>query len=1230
MKMKKCFLIPILVVVLLSTFLVTILPVLGATPATASTQAASLITSSTARLNGIITDDGGEPCLARFRYRSVFSGDITSIDDFEWGNDGDDIDTSGGDIIWTKIVAGTSTAKISTDQKVSGTRSLKLYRDGTNSAQATFSYAAADGQTYRFRIRKSDLTSFTFRRGNGTHVIYFEVGSSEIIYYWDGSYHDTGYSVEVDTWCLFELTNVNFTTGTYDIYFNGSLIKSGATMATSAAQSGILSFANLGGTGDIYIDDIGGWTLTEWQNTLVTDSTYYEDIADLTLGTEYVFQTQAKNSAGEGVWSASAYFETLLIIVPVAISQPASGIDVDSARLNGKIEDDGGALCEARFRWGGKCQNLDNIDGIGGYNETNPVIPCGAVSEWDEYIREIGNVLYEPGDVGKEYKIFYSGYIPPYVQDEVYVGYAYSSDGKIWTKAGKVITRSLEDPWVINVGDIYYLYAEDKEGGGTEIRKYHSADCEIWTDDGVVLSPVGATWESQDVDSPIVWKEGDTWYMLYEGRASGQEGAVGLATSTDGADWTREETNPVFEGTNITWATHLSPDCITKIGSTYYLAYHGYDGAAWRVGLATSTDLLEWVDKGSFLAMVNSFENSDSTFLFDTEYVIFGSTTASGIYRSYPIYLNITDWQNTLETDGTYYEDIVGLDSGTDYIFQTQAQNSAGEGDWSASAYFLTMPAAPTNVSATDGDHTDKVVVTWTKSDGATGYKVYEGDNLLDTLDDVAAYDDTFAPAPTITAGSTIASDGSSTAHVSLELSGTSTNNGAPRTYKVKAFNDSGDSPDSDTDTGYRGVGELAYQWQVSTGDSDENYENIVGGTTENYDYSDAPAPSVTAGNATASDGTSGAHVTLTVNNHAANNGDGRWFQCVLTAEGAVSQDSTADRGYRGTDTLGFQWWKSATDLDADYSVIEGATTNPYNDTEGVVEPDGRYYLCAVNMTGAVSQNSTADRGYKLVIVAPNVTAHDTTGITSTSGILHGEIINTGNENPDTVGFEWGYSAGNYSHNWTDMGDFGLEAFSHTISGLSMITTVFWRAFAINSGGTGYSVAMNFTTLALPLAPTNFTIIQVGYNSYNISWTMGIAASTTIVRASETGYPDGVTDGYPIYSGNSTWVIVTGLDPNMTTYYFRAWSENDYGYSLDYAEAILENPLGIAQLLFALGLFGFALWKKGWIRTILSLCVIMWGTFAMPYDVKIAAPLIAVGTILFVSSILDIRKGGDK
>ncbi len=674
--------------------------------------------------------------------------------------------------------------------------------------------------------------------------------------------------------------------------------------------------------------------------------------------------------------------------------------------------------------------------------------------------------------------------------------------------------------------------------------------------------------------------------------------------------------------------------------------------------------------------------------------------------------------------EGTYGLSITGLDPATTYYIQAFGKNSAGYGYGDVVSQ-LTAPAAPTNIAATDGDYTDKVVITWTKSDGATGYKIYRDDALIDTLGDVATYDDTGADAPTITPGSAVASDGSSTAHVALSVEGESANVGTTHTYKVVAFNDGGDSPDSDTDTGYRGVGELSYQWyrssgtgdsdfsvigggttdpyndtgapaptitpgnaiasdgsstdyvalsingesanvgesryyyctlsatgassqstthdsgyrgvgeltyqwQRSSGDSDADYENISGATTESYNDEGAPAPTVTPGNAIASDGASTSYVILDLEGEQGNAGDGRYFRCILNADGATEQTTGSDRGYRGTGSLTYQWYRSAADSDDNYSIITGATSVPYHDTDGVIEPDGRYYCCQVDMAGAEAQNSTSDRGYKLAIVIPTVNASNATSITGSSAILHGEITDTGNENPDTIGFEWGYSSGNYTASWTDTGNFSVGSFTHTISGLPSNTQIFWRAFAINSAGQGNSTELDFATLALPLAPTDFVITQVGYNTYNISWTMGISADTTVIRASETGYPEDASDGYLVYSGNGTSVIITGVNPDMSTYYYAAWSHNIYGYSQDCAQAILGNPLGIPQILFAVGLCGFALWKKSWIRALLSACIIIWGVFAMPYDIKIATPLITVGTILFIMSILSIIKGERK
>jgi len=222
----------------------------------------------------------------------------------------------------------------------------------------------------------------------------------------------------------------------------------------------------------------------------------------------------------------------------------------------------------------------------------------------------------------------------------------------------------------------------------------------------------------------------------------------------------------------------------------------------------------------------------------------------------------------------SYTLGITELDPGTQYYIRAYATNSAGTG-YGSYVSLTTKPAAPTGVAATDGTATDKVTITWTKSTGATGYQVYRDGTALGWLGDVATCIDTGADAPTITPGSAAASDGTSTAQVVLSLSGPSANNGTTHNYKVRARNATGESADSATNTGYRGVGTLTYQWQRSAGDSDADYTDISGATTAGYNDTDAPF-----------------------------NAGGRYYKCVENATGATQQISSANRGYRGLTTV--------------------------------------------------------------------------------------------------------------------------------------------------------------------------------------------------------------------------------------------------------------------------------------------------------------------------------------
>lgn len=183
--------------------------------------------------------------------------------------------------------------------------------------------------------------------------------------------------------------------------------------------------------------------------------------------------------------------------------------------------------------------------------------------------------------------------------------------------------------------------------------------------------------------------------------------------------------------------------------------------------------------------------------------------------------------------------------------------------------YAYTQPEAPTNVVASNND-SSKVVLTWTKSTGAVEYEIYRDGGLLDTLGDVATYDDTNTDAPVITPGAAVASDGTKVAYVVLSLSGSSIANGTSYIYKIKALNALGSSGFSETDTGYRAASPLTYQWQRSAGDSDADYSNIDGAVNATYNDTECPPDAI-----------------------------GRYYKCILSAIDSIAQTSSADRGYR-------------------------------------------------------------------------------------------------------------------------------------------------------------------------------------------------------------------------------------------------------------------------------------------------------------------------------------------
>jgi hypothetical protein len=133
----------------------------------------------------------------------------------------------------------------------------------------------------------------------------------------------------------------------------------------------------------------------------------------------------------------------------------------------------------------------------------------------------------------------------------------------------------------------------------------------------------------------------------------------------------------------------------------------------------------------------------------------------------------------------------------------------------------------------------------------------------------------------------------------------------------------------------------------------------------------------------------------------------------------------------------------------------------------------------------------------------------------------------------------------------------------------------------------------------LPEPPSSFTLTAVSDNQVDITWVKDPTATNTEIRREINEYPTSRTDGVQVYYGAGESVSDTadevGLELDKSTYYYRAWSENVIGWSLDYAQDYIggENMGALASalgslstvgltwlaLLAVVGISGLAFWK---------------------------------------------------
>lgn len=188
------------------------------------------------------------------------------------------------------------------------------------------------------------------------------------------------------------------------------------------------------------------------------------------------------------------------------------------------------------------------------------------------------------------------------------ISHAFSPDGKVWyTYVRNPVLRpsvafdqeETAAPSVIWHSQLYRMYYQGRQDGRYTIGLATSSDGIAWqkhpSNPILVPGPPGS-WDSQGVLYMSVLFMNGTYMMWYSGR-DGVTSRIGLATSTDGVQWTKYHGNPVVaEGGPGAWDAYYveAPGVAYKDG-IFYMLYNGRPTLDIQyIGLATSTDGINW------------------------------------------------------------------------------------------------------------------------------------------------------------------------------------------------------------------------------------------------------------------------------------------------------------------------------------------------------------------------------------------------------------------------------------------------------------------------------------------------------------------------------------------------------------------------------------------------------------------------------------------------------------
>jgi uncharacterized protein (TIGR02145 family) len=271
-----------------------------------------------------------------------------------------------------------------------------------------------------------------------------------------------------------------------------------------------------------------------------------------------------------------------------------------------------------------------------------------------------------------------------------------------------------------------------------------------------------------------------------------------------------------------------------------------------------------------------------------------------------------------------------------------------------------------------------------------------------------------------------------------------------------------------------------------------------------------------------------------------------------VTETSALSGGEVISDGGANVTARGICWSTTENPVLSDSHTTEGAGTGTFESSMTGLQCNTTYFVraYATSSVGTAYGNQLYFTTDPCPIEKPSVTTNNIQNVTGVSAQIEGEVTDEGGAPVTTRGICWSTSsAPTLSDSFTIEGS-GPGTFISDITGLSIGTNYYARAYATNAGGTTYGNERMFYTPDLPsvstLQITNITDVSA-QGGGNVTETGGAAVIERGICWSTLANPSLSDNVIPGGTGTGSYTSsITGLSPNVT-YHVRAYATNVAG-----------------------------------------------------------------------------------